>query len=175
MLRLFLLCVVLVLPAPLLGQQADGGETLSLDDALRLAAAQNRQLRNAALDVARAEDRVEAERTRRLPALQFGASGAYLPTPIDLRFEQGTFGTFAGVGPVPAQATTISTGPGFGVGLTARVVQPLSQLFRIGISIEALEAGRAIAREDLRARRQAVTAEVRRASYGVLQADRALA
>ena len=117
MLRLFLLCVVLVLPAPLLGQQADGGETLSLDDALRLAAAQNRQLRNAALDVARAEDRVEAERTRRLPTLQFGATGAYLPTSIDLRFEQGTFGTFPGVGPVPPQSTTISTGPGFAASL----------------------------------------------------------
>ena len=123
MLRLFLLCVVLALPAPLLGQQADGGEILTLDDALRLAVAQNRQLRSAALEVARAEDRVEAERTRRLPTLQFGATGAYLPTSIDLRFEQGTFGTFPGVGPVPPQSTTISTGPGFAAGLSARVVQ----------------------------------------------------
>jgi len=175
MLRLFLLCVVLALPAPLLGQQADGGEILTLDDALRLAVAQNRQLRSAALEVARAEDRVEAERTRRLPTLQFGATGAYLPTSIDLRFEQGTFGTFPGVGPVPPQSTTISTGPGFAASLTAKVVQPLSQLFRLGISIESLEKGRAIAREDVRARRQAVIAEVRRSYYAVLQADSALA
>jgi outer membrane protein TolC len=175
MLHLFLLCLVLALPAPAASQPAAGGETLTLDDAIRLAVGQNRHLRNASLELARAEDRLEVARTRRLPALLFGMNGAYVPTPLDLRFDQGAFGTFAGIGPVPPQDTTLSTGPGFAAGLNARVVQPLSQLYRIGFAIDALETGRAISREELRARRQAVVADVRRVYYSVLQADSALA
>jgi outer membrane protein TolC len=173
--RLVLLCVSLLLAGPAMAQPAADAPVLTLDDAVRLALQHNRLIHNAELELGRAGDRLEAARTRRYPAFQFGLVGAYVPIPIDLQFAPGVFGTFPGIGPVPATDTTISTDPGFTFGLAARIVQPLSQLYRIGSTIEALEAGRAVSREDLRARRQAAAADVRRVYYAVLQGQSALA
>ena len=48
-------------------------------------------------------------RTRRFPALKVQVLESYLLTSVDFTFERGAFGTFPGIGPVPAEDTKIST------------------------------------------------------------------
>src|ERR1700757_2419860 len=111
------------------------GDLLTLDQAVSLALQQNRTVKNAAVDVERANAQLRAAVTQRYPSFQVGLTPAYTLTPIDLNFKQGSFGVLPGVGPVPATNTTIRQDPGFVTALTARVAQPLAQLYRINLGM----------------------------------------
>lgn len=150
-------------------------EILTLEHALELALRHNQHIHHATLEVDKAAARVAAMRTRRLPTLKVGVTGLYLLTPIALEFERGAFGTFAGIGPVPDKDTSIRTSPGLRASTTASVSQPLSQLYRIGLSIEQLEANQHLTREQLRAQRHAVIHDIKRLYYTMLQTQSAMA
>ena len=61
-------CLACLLPITLAAQPAErAGERLSLDEAIRLAVANNRQVQSARLQIEKAEADVETARTRRLP------------------------------------------------------------------------------------------------------------
>jgi len=145
------------------------GSVVTLEQAITLALHNNRQVKNAALEVDKAADRVAQAQTRRLPALEVQVLESYLLTPIDFTFKQGTFGTFPGTGPIPAKDTTIRTERKPTTIVAARVTQPLSQLYRIGMNVGLQEAGGAMAQAQLRQQRQAVVHDVKQAYYGILQ------
>jgi outer membrane protein len=148
---------------------------LTLDRAVDLAIRNNREVKNAALEVDKSENRIAAGRTERLPNFRLGLEQAYLLTPLDLTFERGAFGTFPDTGPIPARETTLRTPPGWSTSVTAGIVQPLLGLYRIGLGIERLEVGREIAREQLRSQRLTVVNDVKRSYYGALQTELSLA
>ena len=52
--------------------------------------------------------------------------------------------------------------------LTGSIDQPLTQQYKIGLGIRATELGRDIAREDVRAERQKIAAEVRDAYFNLV-------
>jgi outer membrane protein len=164
-------------PAPLTGaaqstESAAGEPVLTLDEALTLALTDNRGVRTATLEVGRAGDRIGAAQARRLPALRVGLGADYTLTPIDLDFRRGDFGTYPGIGPVPANDTTLSTQKLLAAA-SAGVVQPLAQQYRLGLTVDQLRVAQDIARQDLRAQRQGVASDVKRAYYLVLQAQSA--
>lgn len=162
-------------PSPPAGRAAtpEGESLLTLDEALTIALADNRGVRTAALEVGRAGDRIGAAQTRRLPGIRVGVGADYPLIPIDLEFRTGDFGTFPGIGPVPASDTTLSTQKWIATA-SAGIVQPLAQQYRLGLTIDQLGVAQNIAREDLRAQRHAVASDVKRAYYVVLQAQSAL-
>jgi outer membrane protein TolC len=178
-------CVFLVLLLSLAsrsGSGADAGPSapaeppvLTLDQAVAFALTDNRLVASAELDVARAEDQTAAARTRRFPSLSLGILGSQLLAPFTFTFEQGVFGTYPGIGPIPATDTPIETPQQFVLIGGAQVSQPLSQLYRIGLNVRALKVGEQMAQEQLRSRRQAVTANVRTVYYGLLEAQSAVA
>lgn len=147
---------------------------LTIEQAVALALENNQLVKNADLEVGKSDDRLAAARTRRLPAFSVQLLEAFLLTPLDFEFKQGAFGTFAATGPVPPEDTTIRTPAGAVTFLNASVSQPLSQLYRVGLHTELLTASREIAREQLRAQRQAVANEVRRTYYGLIQTRSAI-
>ena len=149
-------------------------EVLTLERALSMALQQNRQVQSAALDVGKAEDQLHAAETHRLPALQVGLTEAYTLAPIDLHFERGAFGTFPGIGPVPERDTTLRNNPAFHTSLLAKVTQPLSQLYRIGLSIDQVDVQRQIAGTTLRLQQQTIATSVKEAYYQILQAQSTL-
>src|SRR5262249_53130896 len=65
------------------------GEGLTLDRAVMLALQNNRQVKNAELEVGKSGDQIAAFKTKRLPAFKFEAIEAEPLTPIDLKFKQG--------------------------------------------------------------------------------------
>ncbi|HTY78243.1 MAG TPA: TolC family protein [Candidatus Bathyarchaeia archaeon] len=156
------------------GVRAEPGSEplLTLDEAVALALKDNRGVRTATLEVGRAGDRIGAAKTRRFPSIHVGAGGDYPLAPINMTFNQGDFGTYPGIGPVPATNTTLST-QNLMVTASAAIVQPLARQYRLGLTVDQLGVAQDIAREDLRTQQQAVVNDVKRAYYLVLQAQSA--
>jgi outer membrane protein TolC len=91
--------------------------------------------------------------------------GGELLHPFNFTFEKGVFGTYPGVGPIPNTNAKVHTPAVFTTYLTGSIDQPLTQQYKIGLGIHATELGRDIAREEVRAERQKIAAEVRDAYF----------
>ena len=87
---------------------------------------------------------------------------------FDFTFRRGAFGTFPGTGPIPGNETKIRNPARFTTLMNASIDQPLTQQYKIGLGIHAAELGRQIAREDVRAERQTIAAEVRNAYFNLV-------
>jgi len=158
-------------PATLLSQRqptsstASAAPLLTLDDAVSLALENNRLVKNSALEAQKFDFRVSTVRSRRLPQFQFATLGGELMHSFDFTFEPGVFGTYPATGPIPGSTTKIRTPARFTTYVTGNADQPLTQQYKIGLGIHAIELGRDIAREDVRAERQKIAAEVRNAYF----------
>lgn len=165
---------VLLLVCVQLAVYAQNPQVLSLDDAVRIALAQNRLVRNAQLEVDKAGERVAATRTRLYPQFDVSVLGLQLLTPLDFRFPKGAFGLFPQIGPVPPTDTTIVTSRKPVAFVLATAAQPLSQLHRIGLGIKLQETTRDLARNSLRSEQLSLVNQVKKGYYGVLRQQSAL-
>ena len=136
---------------------------LTLDDAVTMALQQNRLVKNSALEAQKFDFQVNTARSRRKPQFQISMLGGELLQPFNFTFQKGVFGTYPGVGPIPGTNAKVHTPAVFTTYLTGSIDQPLTQQYKIGLGIHATELGRDIAREDVRAERQKIAAEVRSA------------
>jgi len=147
------------------------GQTLTLQQAIEAAEANNRAIRAARLEHAKALSEVSVARTYRLPAFSVAALGSQSLAHLRLTFPQGSLGVYPGTGPIPGKSTTL-TSPLQPAGIFyASVTQPLSQQHKIGLGIKLARVGTDIADETIRSKRQATVNEVRRLYYGVLQTE----
>lgn len=148
---------------------------LTLEEAVSMAQGNNRLVKNAQLVVAIDDDEIAQARTYRFPSISLYALGSQLLTPVDFTFQQGTFGNFPGIGPVPATDTKVHTPlrPTF-YGLV-QLSQPLSQQYKIGLNIRQAKLGKLADEQKLRSQKQSVTNQVKKAYYAVLQTQSALA
>jgi len=141
---------------------------LTLEDAVSLALGNNRLVKNSALEAQKFDFRVGTARTRRLPQFQFGVLGGELMHSYDFTFDQGAFGTYPNVGPIPGNKTRVRQPARFTTYATGALDQPLTQQYKIGLGIRVTELGRMIAREDVRAERQTIAAEVITAYFALV-------
>ena len=141
---------------------------LTLDEAVSLALSNNRLVKNSALEEQKFDFRVSTARSRRLPQFQLNALGGELLHSFDFSFDQGAFGTYPNVGPIPGSKTKIRQPARFTTYVTGNADQPLTQQYKIGLGIRATQIGRDIAREDVRAERQKIAAEVRNAYFDLV-------
>ncbi len=148
---------------------------LTLEEAVSRALASNRLVASAALDVSRAEERLGAAKSDRWPTLSLVVLSSRLVTPIDFEFEKGVFGDYPGVGPIPAEDTKVGSPRGFTTLGLGQLQFPISQQYEIGLNVRLNAVSLEAAREQLRERKQATVNDVRRAYYGILSAESALA
>jgi outer membrane protein TolC len=172
-LRALPLLFLLAAPRLVLGQQ-ETTERLTLDQAITLALRDNRLVKNSSLAVAKVEDQLAATRTLRLPNLNFYMLGSQQLSALNFTFNPGTFGTFAGIGPIPAQKTVLSTPVRPTALIVGSVSQPLSQQYRIKLHLDQLQLSRAVAAEELRHQQQVVVNGVKQLYYGIAQSQSAL-
>ena len=169
---LILLAFAVVWPPALPGQQQETQDAqpplLKLDDAVSLALQNNRLVKNSAIEAEKFDFRVNTARSRRLPEFQFAVLGGELLHPFEFTFPAGAFGTYPGVGPIPASNTGIKTPSVFTTYTTAGIYEPLTQQYKIHLGMHATEIGRDIAREDVRAERQKIANEVRAAYFEII-------
>ncbi len=167
-------CVVLRSLLPIVLIWAPGlvhGQTLTLQQAIAAAEANNRAIRAARLESAKALTEINVARTYRLPAFSVAALGSQSLAHLGLTFPLGSLGVYPGIGPIPGKSTTL-TGPLQPAGIFyASIAQPLSQQHKIGLGIKLARVGAEIADETVRSRQQTTANAVRRLYYGVLQAE----
>lgn len=152
----------------------DPGSELTIDAAISIALAHNRELAGAALGVDSAEDAIAIARRRRLPSFDVDAQLAEQLTTSSYTFPAGAFGTYEATGPIPAESSTVESSRKPTFYANVMVAQPLTQLLRLNIGIASSETSRDIEREHLRAAEQRVASDVRRVYYTLLQTESAL-
>jgi outer membrane protein TolC len=151
-----------------------GAEVLTLEAAIQQALGNNRSVKIAALEVLKSEDSIAATRTKRLPNTSINILGSQLLTEVRFQFEQGQFGTFPGIGPIPAKRTFITTPRRPNAYVVGQVTQPLSQLYKINLGVEQGQFARELAQQKLRAQQQDVIANVKTLYFAALDTESAL-
>jgi outer membrane protein TolC len=150
------------------------GPVLSLEEAIALARDNNPTLKNAKIEIAKVGDDVEATRSQQFPNITLNAAEVHNLIDQDYEYEQGAFGTVNGTA-IPEQDVDIETSSDFTTIFSAKVTQPLSDLYGLGLAIDKLETDQRIARQALLGERQSVDTEVKRLYFDVLQTQSALA
>lgn len=146
-----------------------GARTLTLDEAIDIAIRNNRSAKNAQLEADRSSDKLAALKTRRLPGLKVSGLINQPLTTFDTTFEQGVFGTYQGIGPIPSETTSITSSTNTSALMVAQITQPITQLKRIGLQIKQQELAREISDAARQATNQTIVNEVKRAYYAILQ------
>jgi len=170
----YLLVIITMLASPvsILAQQEEGSasvEVLTLDEAISLALRDSRQVRNAQLAVGEAGDEVSVTRTLRLPSMNLYTLASQQLVKQDAGLDNPSSTLFPGVAPffsigIPRKPTAIFAG---------QVLEPLSQQYRIGLSIKEAELARDVESEKLRQVKQSTVNEVKQTYYGILQTQSA--
>lgn len=167
--KVFLLLQLLLI-SPLSGwsQQSSPApdQTLTLEQAIALAMRDNRTVREAEDEAAKAGYGLAATRTRRLPTIEaysLAAEQFVEPlTPLANIFPG--VGSFFSIG-VPRRPTNIFAG---------LILQPLTQQYRLGLNVEQAKLVRDSDRERLRLAKQSTIDHVKQAYYQILQTQSAL-
>jgi outer membrane protein TolC len=168
---LFLLALILITPFSLWCQQSSSAsnDVLTLDQAIALALHENHIVRGAENAAEAAGHAVAATRTRRLPSMNvFGLAGEQFVEPAQLANPLSTI--LPGVGPffsigIPRRPTGIFAG---------LLLQPLSQQYRLGLTVEQAKLVRDAEAERLRLVKQSTIDRVKQTYYGMLQTQSAL-
>jgi len=170
-----LFCLNVFIQQPVRAQfNSESIEILTLEDALSTALSQNPGVNNAFLDVEKAGDEVSATRTKLLPELNISVIQQYNFTDSEFTFNEGVFGDFTTIGPIPSKNTTISTSPTFTTYITASATQPISQLYQIFLLIKQREIEKAIFSQNLRSKRQDILDRVKKQYYNILKSQSSL-
>src|SRR5260370_37504425 len=177
MIPLLLFCLLVGSSVSAFAQDSAPSESavLTLEQAVSIAHANNRSVKNAQLFASIDEDQIAEARTYRFPSINLYALGSQLLTPVNFTFQQGAFGTFPGIGPVPATNTQIHTPlrPTF-YALT-QFSQPLSQQYKFGLNIKQAKLTKLVDEQKLRAQKQSVTSQVKQTYYAILRTQSSLA
>ena len=150
--------------------EASDDPLLSLQQAVTLASQQNRELQIATLNTGKAKEVTQEARTHYFPVLNFSAYASQQLSPIEFLFEQGIFGQINGQD-VPDHDVRIST-PMVPTGLVqAEIDQPISQLYKIKLSVKAAKKGEEVSAQDARLTLQNLVQQVKLAYWNVALAQ----
>ncbi len=87
----------------------DSTDALTVDQAVQLALANNRNLKIVSLSLDSSKQKLLADKTKRLPAFNTYVFASQLLEPISFTVQAGQFGSYPGIGPIPATNTNITT------------------------------------------------------------------
>src|SRR6267142_1352398 len=168
-------CLLVAVTSLTLTTAAAGQErtenVLTLDQAIELARSHNRELKQAGLEIHKQQEAFSEARTQLYPRFDTYFLGSELLTPLDFTIKSGTFGTFPATGPIPAKDSVIHT-PARPVAIASiTATQPLTQLYRINLSIKEQKLGAELSQQAYFQREQEIVNTVRRAYYAILQSQ----
>src|SRR5258708_17679639 len=171
-------CLLVTITSSTLAMAAPGQErtenVLTLDQAIELARSHNRELKQAGLEIHKQQEAFSEAITQLYPRFDTYFLGSELLTPLDFTIKSGTLGTFPATGPIPAKDSVIHT-PARPVAIASvTVTQPLTQLFRINLSIKEQKLAADLSQQSYFERAQELVNEVRHAYYAILQSQNEL-
>ncbi|MGC2110178.1 MAG: TolC family protein [Candidatus Korobacteraceae bacterium] len=162
--------LLMALLAPLAAQENSSSlELLTVDDAVKLALANNRYLKIVTLNLDSSKDKLEAAKTHRLPSFGIYTFASQLLTPINFVVPAGQFGTFPGIGPIPATNSNITTPSQPSAYIFATASQPLLTLYKINLHVHGEELSVQQATQEIREERNTIVNQVRQAYYSIVE------
>ena len=163
--------LVMMLPASIMRGQEEPARRLTLEEAVSLARSHNRELKQARLEIHKQREAFSEAKTQLYPRFDTYFFASELLTPLDFTIKSGTFGTFPATGPIPAKESQIHT-PARPIAIASvTATQPLTQLFRIDLSIKQQKLAAQLSQQSYFEREQGLVNEVRRAYYAILQSQ----
>jgi len=161
----------MMLPASIMRGQEEPARRLTLEEAVSLARSHNRELKQARLEIHKQKEAFSEAKTQLYPRFDTYFLASELLTPLDFTIKSGTFGTFPATGPIPAKESQIHT-PARPIAIASvTATQPLTQLFRIDLSIKQQKLAAQLSQQSYFEREQGLVNEVRRAYYAILQSQ----
>src|SRR5260370_30723150 len=153
------------------GQERTSGDVLTLDRALELARANNRETKRAKFDIDRQREASAEAKTLYYPRFDTYFLGTDLLTPLDFSIGAGQLGTYPSTGPIPNSNINLHT-PARPIAVASiTATQPITQIPRIRFSVAEQRLNEDLSRQTYSQRDQQVVSDVRRAYYSLLQSQ----
>jgi outer membrane protein len=146
-------------------------DLLTIDQAVKTALANNLYLKIVTLDLDSSKDKVAVAKTRRYPAFNIYSFGSQLLAPISFQVPAGQFGTYPGIGPIPAINTNITTPSQPTAYIFGTVSQPLLTLKKINLHVHGEELSLEQTVQQVREQRNTIVNDVKQAYYSVVEID----
>ena len=146
-------------------------ELLTIDQAVKTALANNLYLKIVTLDLDVSKDKVAAAKTHRLPAFNIYTFGSQLLSPISFQVPAGQFGTYPGIGPIPAVNTNITTPSQPTAYIFGTISQPLLTLHKINLHVHGEELSLEQTVQQVREQRNTIVDDVKQAYYSIVEID----
>jgi len=161
---------------PLAGadEPAPPDDALTIDQAVHIALANNRNVKIVSLSLDASKEKLAAEKTRRYPSFNTYIFGSQVLEPFSFTVQAGQFGTYPGIGPIPAANTPITTPAQFTAYIFGTASQPLLTLYKINLHIHGQELSVSQAVQKLREERISVVDDVRQAYYSIVEIQNAI-
>src|SRR5882672_3020119 len=142
----FTALTVVTLTTAVAGQETTP-DVLTLDRAIELARANNREARRARLEIDRQREASAEARTSYFPRLDVYLLGTELLRPLDFTIRAGQLGTFPSTGPIPSSNVGLHT-PARPIAVASfTVTQPITQLLRTRLSVGQQRLGEDLSRQ----------------------------
>ena len=149
----------------------DQTPVLTVDQAVKIAKINNRMLKITSLQLADTKEAFLAFKTHRYPTFNTYIFASELLAPISFTVPAGQFGTYQGIGPIPAFDTPITTPQQPTAYVMANVSQPLFTLYKINIALQGKGLQVDMAAQQVQGKEQDVVANVRETYYTALQVE----
>ena len=153
------------------GQERTSEDVLTLDRAIELARANNRETRRAKLAIDRQREASAEAKTSYYPRFDTYLLGTELLNPLDFTIRAGQLGTYPSTGPIPGSNVDLHT-PARPIAVASfTVTQPITQILRIRLSVAEQRLNEDLSRHACSAQDQQLVSNVRRAYYSLLQSQ----
>ncbi len=146
-------------------------ELLTIDQAVKTALANNLYLKIVTLDLDSSKDKVAVAKTHRYPAFNIYAFGSQLLAPISFQVPAGQFGSYPGIGPIPAVNTNITTPSQPTAYIFGTISQPLLTLKKINLHVHGEELSLEQTVQQVREKRNTIVNDVKQAYYSVVEIE----
>lgn len=146
-------------------------EVLSLDQAIALARANNRENKVAKLDIERQREASAEAKMSLYPRFDTYLLATELLTPLDFTIRAGQLGTFPSTSPIPSSDVDLHT-PARPVAVASiTLTQPITQIPRIRLAVAEQRLNEDLSRQTYSEKDQQLVSEVRRLYYSLLQSQ----
>ena len=174
--RLIRICLFAAIPSVTFvmgarGQERTSGEVLTLDRAIEVARANNRDTKRAKFDIDRQREATAEAKTSYYPRFDTYLLGTQLLAPLNFSIGAGQLGTYPSTGPIPGTDINLHT-PARPIAIASiTVTQPITQIPRIRFSVAEQRLNEDLSLQSYSQRDQQLVSDVRRAYYSVLQSQ----